>query len=94
MCEFTERYLMDDNGFFKFFVIILFVAIGIFWFFHSSFEFECPLPNGGYYKVQWVKEKTKFNVFHWQPKKNAKPLPKNSFVITGEPEVEEEKPHF
>jgi hypothetical protein len=85
---------MDGNGFFKFFISILLLAITIFWFMNSHFEFECPLPKGGYYHVKWIKDKNKFDVFYWQPKKNIKPLPADSFVIQGEPPVKPEKSCF
>jgi hypothetical protein len=85
---------MDVNDFFKFFIGLLVLAIVIFWFLHSDFEFECPLPKGGYYKVKWLKEYKKFKVFHWQPKEHAKPLPKDSIVIQGEKEEPKEKPSF
>lgn len=85
---------MDASGFFKFFIGSLLLGILIFGFMHSNFEFECPLPKGGYYRVKWIKDENKFDVFYWQPKKAVKPLPKNSIVIQGEKPVKKEKPRF
>ncbi|MBU1086621.1 MAG: hypothetical protein KKD05_03785 [Candidatus Omnitrophica bacterium] len=85
---------MGENSFFKFFAGILILAMMIFGFMNSRFEFECPLPKGGYYKIKWIKESNRFDVFYWQPKKQVKPLPKNNIYIEGTPKVKPEKPQF
>ncbi|MFH1061751.1 MAG: hypothetical protein V1747_02555 [Candidatus Omnitrophota bacterium] len=85
---------MDINGFFKLFIGSLLLGILIFGFMNSNFEFECPLLKGGYYRVKWIKDEKKFDLLYWQPKKNVKPLPKDSIVIQGEKPVVKEKSHF
>ncbi|MBU1043542.1 MAG: hypothetical protein KJ915_03980 [Candidatus Omnitrophica bacterium] len=85
---------MGENSFFKFFAGILILGALIFGFINSQFEFECPLPKGGYYKIKWIKEKYCFDVFYWQPKKEVKPLPKNSIYIDGEKEPKPKKSYF
>ncbi len=85
---------MDGNGFFKFFAGILIIGMIIFWFLNSKFEFECPLPKSGYYHVKWDRNKNRFDVFYWQPKKKIKQLPKDSIYIEGETEPKPEKHHL
>jgi len=85
---------MDGNSFLKFFAGILIIGMLIFWFVNSIVEFECPLPKGGYYKAKWNRNKMRFDVFYWQPKKKIKALPKDSIYIEGEPEPKSEKHYF
>ena len=81
-------------SFFKFFVAILIIAIAVFMITCTEYGYECPLPNGGYFKIKWDTEKKKFNLFHWQPKKNIKPLPENVIILKGEKKEPEVKKQF
>ena len=69
------------TGFFTFFIAILLIAIAVFILLYTGHEYECCLPNGGYYKIRWDEKKEKIELFYWQPKRNAKPLPKNVIQI-------------
>lgn len=71
-------------GFFKFFLALLIIAIAVFMIICTEYGYECALPNGGYFKIRWVPEKKKFDIFHWQPKKNIKPLPRKVIKLEGE----------
>jgi len=79
-------------GFFKFFIGLLLIAIAAFVIIATEQGFECPLPHGGYFRVHWNPEKKKIDLFYWQPKKNAKPLPKNVIRLEGENKKPEVKP--
>ncbi|MFH1093994.1 MAG: hypothetical protein V1739_07580 [Candidatus Omnitrophota bacterium] len=78
------------TSFFKFFMALLLIAIAVFMIICTEYGYECPLPKGGYFRIKWDPQKKKFDLFHWQPKKNVKPLPKNVIKLQGEkkePEV-------
>ncbi|MCK4994849.1 MAG: hypothetical protein KAS13_07395 [Candidatus Omnitrophica bacterium] len=80
------------TGFLKFFLALLLIAIAVFMIICTEYGYECALPNGGYFKIKWDPEKKKIDLFHWQPKKNIKSLPKNVIRLEGEkPEPEEKK---
>ena len=59
------------EGFFKFFIGLLLIAIASFVFIYTGHEFECALPNGGYLIVRWDEVKRKTDLLYWQPKTTA-----------------------
>ncbi|MBU4305553.1 MAG: hypothetical protein KJ893_08065 [Candidatus Omnitrophica bacterium] len=69
------------SGFFTFFIAILLIAIAVFVLLYTGHEYECCLPNGGYYKIRWDEKKRKIEQFYWQPKSKVKPLPKNTIRL-------------
>lgn len=82
------------TGFFKFFMALLLIAIAVFLIICTEYGFECALPHGGYFKIKWDPEKKNFDFFHWQPKKNIKPLPKKVIMLKGEkPEESVKNPY-
>ncbi len=80
----AQIYQMEINEFFKFFIALLFIVIAVFMIMYSEYGYECVLPNGGYFKIKWDPQKKKYDLFHWQPKKNARPLPKKVIKLWGE----------
>ena len=79
------------TGFFKFFLALLLIGIAVFMIICTEYGYECSLPNGGYFRIKWDPEKKKIDFFHWQPKKNIKPLPKNVIRLEGEKKEKEQK---
>ena len=73
---------------------LLLIAIAVFMIICTEYGYECPLPNGGYFKIKWNPEKKKFDLFYWQPKKNAKPLPKDVIILQGEKKETEKKKQY
>ncbi|MCG2712294.1 MAG: hypothetical protein L6416_08250 [Candidatus Omnitrophica bacterium] len=81
-------------SFFKFFMALLLIAIAVFMMICTEYGFECPLPNSGYFKIKWDPQKKKFDLFHWQPRKNIKPLPKKLIMLEGEKKEPRVKKQF
>ena len=73
------------------FIALMFLAIIAFVFINNDHEYKCYLPNRGYFKVKWLKDKNKFKVFKWQPKGNQKETPKNVIILQSDQTDEDDK---
>jgi len=94
---FKNKGFQKDNtmmSFFKFFVVILLIAIAVFMIICTEYGYECALPHGGYFKIKWDPENKKYDLFHWQPRKNIRPLPKNVIRLKGEKEEPQEQKKY
>jgi len=73
------------EGFFRFFIGMLLIGIAAFMFIYTGHQFECALPNGGYFKIKWDEIHRKVDLLYWQPQTKSRKIPNDVIVIEGPP---------